>query len=201
MKEFLADAFKSPIIAVKIALPLVLVIGSIWLIFVKPSNVGYAPEQPIHYSHAKHAGEYGIKCQYCHTTVAESKKAGVPSTNICMNCHGQAVAQNSPEIKKLKALYEQGKSPKWVRIHNLPDHVRFSHAPHIKALMKDKESIVELGHDDLSIKACAHCHGDIRKMEVVAQVKDHNMGWCINCHRERQKKGDNAMIHCSTCHY
>ena len=175
--------------ALKIGIPVILIAASLWLVFSPPARVGYAPEQPIHYSHKLHAGELGIDCQYCHTTVAKGKKASVPSISICMNCH-TSVATNKEEIKKLSSMWQAKKSPEWVRIHNMPDHVRFSHAPQIKALLSEGKP---------SSEACQHCHGDVTKMEVVAQVKDHNMGWCVNCHRDNKEKGAN--ITCSTCHY
>ena len=175
--------------AVKIGLPIFLVSFTIWLLASPPAQVGYAPTQPINYSHKFHAGELGLDCQYCHTGVTWGKKAGVPSLNVCMNCHS-AVGYGNPEIEKLQKMWAEKKSPAWVRVHNLPDHAKFSHAPHIKALKKD---------NDPSIKACKHCHGDVTKMEVVAQVKDLNMGFCVNCHRDNEAKG--AKINCSTCHY
>ncbi|MCA6441334.1 MAG: c-type cytochrome [Sediminibacterium sp.] len=152
----------------------------------------YQPEQPIYYSHAVHAGTNQINCQYCHTGVYQGKQATIPSVNVCMNCHmaineykgakiyneaGEEV-NGTAEIKKLYkyAGFEEGKpwdaskaKPiEWVRIHNLPDHVYFNHAQHVKA----------------GQVACQTCHGEIQKMGEVKQFTDLSMGWCINCHRE-----------------
>jgi hypothetical protein len=150
---------------------------------------GYAPEQPIHYSHKLHAGQYNLDCQYCHTGVLTGKKAAVPSLNVCFNCH-EIVGDGIPEVEKLRTFWEENKVPNWVRIHNMPDHVKFSHQPHINALLKPGQPTKE---------ACMPCHGDIATMDVVEQAKPIDMGFCINCHRENKALG--ARIDCSTCHY
>ena len=92
---------------------------------------GYAPEQPIAFSHKIHAGQYEIGCQYCHTGVEIGKSANIPSVNICMNCHSQ-IKTDSPEIQKLYAAQESGQPIEWVRIHNLPDLAYFNHSQHVK---------------------------------------------------------------------
>lgn len=141
---------------------------------------GYQPTQPIKFSHALHAGQNKIECQYCHFTAAESKHANIPSVSTCMNCH--AAIQSGPKYGKaeISKIYEAvgwdpstntySKEPKkveWVRIHNLPDHVYFNHAQHVTA------GKVE----------CQTCHGPIETMEEVYQYSPLSMGWCINCHR------------------
>jgi len=152
----------------------------------------YQPVQPIYYSHKVHAGINQINCQYCHTGVYQGKQATIPSVNVCMNCHmaineykGEKIftedgeeVNGTQEIEKLYkyAGFEPGKpwdaskaKPiEWVRIHNLPDHVYFNHAQHVKA----------------GQVACQTCHGEIQKMGEVKQQNDLSMGWCINCHRE-----------------
>jgi mono/diheme cytochrome c family protein len=152
----------------------------------------YQPVQPIYYSHKVHAGVNQINCQYCHIGVYQGKQATIPSVNVCMNCHmaineykGEKIydeageeVNGTAEIKKLYkyAGFEEGKpwdaskaKPiEWVRIHNLPDHVYFNHAQHVKA----------------GQVACQTCHGEIQKMGEVKQFTDLSMGWCINCHRE-----------------
>ena len=152
---------------------------------------GYEPVQPIHYSHRIHAGDNGIDCKYCHSSARESKHSGIPSLNVCMNCHksiyevapetlaeGAAIGVDyNAEIKKLyKAVgwddAEQkytGKSQpvKWVRIHNLPDFVYFNHSQHVSVAGVE----------------CQTCHGPIQEMEVVSQYAPLTMGWCIDCHR------------------
>jgi len=152
------------------------------------AQIGYAPDQPIKFSHKLHAGQYGIDCQYCHTGVEKSKNANIPSPNICMNCH--VAVQSGPkygteEISKIYAAigYDPGtgnytgetKPIEWVRIHNLPDHVYFNHQQHVVA-----------GNLD-----CENCHGNVKEMEVVQQVSLLEMGWCIDCHKETEVEVDN----------
>ena len=176
-------------VIVRYGLGPVLVIFLLWFFVAPPQQVGYSPEQPISYSHKLHAGKYNIDCQYCHTGVTRSKKAGVPSLNVCRNCH-VSIGYGNKEIQKINQYWEKKKSPEWIRVHNMPDHVRFSHAPHIKALLDQGQP---------SKMACTYCHGDIDKMDVVAQQKSLNMGFCVNCHRENKEKG--AKINCGNCHY
>ncbi|RYZ23438.1 MAG: c-type cytochrome [Chitinophagaceae bacterium] len=154
---------------------------------------GYQPTQPIYYSHKVHAGINQINCLYCHGSAQESKHAGIPSLNVCMNCHkaistyekgpklfdeeGKEI-NGTNEIQKLYkyANFTPGKpwnpskatSPEWVKIHNLPDHVYFNHAQHVS----------------VGKVACQTCHGNIQEMDVVEQKAELSMGWCINCHRE-----------------
>ena len=121
-----------------------------------------------------------IPCAYCHIGVEESPHAVVPSQNICMNCH-QVVKTESPHIQKLTELYNKKIPIEWIRVHDLPDHVRFHHARHIAKGI-----------------ACASCHGEVEKMEKIKQVTTLQMGFCLDCHR---KPEINASINCQTCHY
>ena len=175
---------------------IILFIGGGYMTTVGAMNLGrsknYQPEQPIYYSHKVHAGVNQINCQYCHTGTYQGKQATLPSVNVCMNCHaaineykGEAlkrengdVVDGTAEIKKLYkyAGFTEGqpwdaskaKPIEWVRIHNLPDHVYFNHAQHVKA----------------GQIACQQCHGEIQKMGEVKQFADLSMGWCVNCHRQ-----------------
>jgi hypothetical protein len=147
-------------------------------------NKNYEPTQPIPYSHALHAGKLGIDCKYCHTTTEVGRHASVPPLKTCMNCHiqiRQVGGKDSPHIAKLIEHYESGKAVEWVRVHLLPDFVKFNHGPHIRAG-----------------KTCQECHGQIQEMAVVKQYSDMSMGWCVNCHR---KPENNASTNCGTCHY
>ncbi|ULQ55539.1 c-type cytochrome [Flavihumibacter rivuli] len=152
----------------------------------------YQPEQPIYYSHKVHAGTNQINCLYCHGGAQEGKHANIPSLNTCMNCHmaineyaGEKLyredgteVNGTEEIKKLykytgwdpqaKKYTGEAKPIEWVKIHNLPDHVYFNHAQHVKA----------------GKVACQTCHGPIQEMGEVYQFSDLSMGWCVNCHRE-----------------
>jgi len=144
---------------------------------------GYQPEQPINFSHKIHAGENGINCQYCHSGAERSKTAGVPSANVCMNCHKgiqSGTLTGDTEIKKIYAALDYdpntqkyGNNPKpikWIRVHNLPDHVYFNHSQH-----------VVVGKQE-----CQTCHGPIQEMDVVKQHSQLTMAWCIECHRKTE---------------
>ena len=157
---------------------------------------GYAPTQPIYFSHKVHAGINQINCLYCHGSAWESRHATIPSLNVCMNCHKAVTeyGENSPKLydeegkeingtTEINKLFQyagftpgpgatwdptKAKSPEWVKIHNLPDHVYFNHAQHTR----------------VGGVACQSCHGNIQEMDKVAQASELSMGWCINCHRE-----------------
>ena len=143
-------------------------------------NQNYKPEQPIPFSHEQHVGQYKIDCQMCHTSAERSRHASIPSLNICMNCH-MTIKPSSPYIQKLQKAYEAGQSISWVKVHRLPDHVKFNHAAHV-----------------LSGKQCQECHGPVETMPVIYQWSDLSMGWCVNCHRRPENK---APLNCATCHY
>ncbi|MEO6346545.1 MAG: c-type cytochrome [Aquaticitalea sp.] len=161
---------------------------------------GYQPVQPIHYSHRIHAGDNGIDCKYCHSSARVSKHSGIPSLNVCMNCH-KSISEVAPEtatadfskdyydgeIKKLYAAagwdpaeqaYSGTPQPvKWIRIHNLPDFAYFNHSQHVV----------------VGAVQCQTCHGPVEEMEVMYQFSPLTMGWCINCHRTTNVKvEDNA---------
>jgi cytochrome c553 len=131
----------------------------------------YAPDQPIKFSHKIHAGDNRIDCKYCHHTAEFDKSAGIPSMNLCMNCHvlvREGSHSGKFEINKVIEANETQKPVEWVRIHNLPDHVFFSHAQHVGIAKVD----------------CKQCHGPVAEMNIMRQQSDLSMGWCINCHRQ-----------------
>lgn len=135
----------------------------------------YMPDQPIKFSHKVHAGQNKIECQYCHSIASYSKSAGIPSANLCMNCHKVVIAGSRSgkfEIRKIYRALESGTPIEWVRVHKLPDHVFFSHAQHVGAGQ---------------IK-CQTCHGPVETMDLIKQVSDLSMGWCVNCHRQTEIK-------------
>lgn len=137
---------------------------------------GYAPTQPIPFSHKLHAGQYEIDCKYCHTGVEKGKSANIPSANICMNCHN-TIKTTSPIIQKIYEYIEKDEPIQWVRVHNLPDLAYFNHQQHVKVAGIE----------------CENCHGNIKEMEVVQQVSLLTMGWCIDCHRKTEVNAkDNA---------
>jgi hypothetical protein len=159
---------------------------------------GYAPEQPIAFSHRIHAGDNKVPCLYCHYAAERSRHAGIPPLAVCMNCHSQ-VKVASAEVEKLKEAVAQRRAVSWVKVHNLPDFVYFNHSQHVVRGI-----------------ACSACHGPIERMERVRQVAPLTMGWCIGCHRAKGivppsqhgapavAGGTQAAIggqDCSKCHY
>ena len=155
----------------------------------------YAPIQPIHYSHKIHAGDNEINCKYCHSAARVSKNAGIPSLNVCMNCHKNIseVAETTATPEYSKAFYDEqiqklyaavgwdkttqsytGKTQpvKWVRIHDLPDFVYFNHSQHVTVAGIE----------------CQTCHGPVETYEIQKQFAPLTMGWCIDCHRKTDVK-------------
>ncbi|MEJ2595591.1 MAG: cytochrome c3 family protein, partial [bacterium] len=133
----------------------------------------YQPEQPIWFSHKVHAGQNQIDCQYCHFTADKSLHAGIPPTQLCLNCHNQVrkgKITGETEIAKIYEAIDNKKPIEWIKVHNLPDHVYFNHAQH-----------VTVGKVE-----CQECHGPVEKMDEIFQVNDLSMGWCIDCHRTRE---------------
>ncbi|HGY90130.1 MAG TPA: hypothetical protein ENK43_03040 [Planctomycetes bacterium] len=183
---------------------------------------GYAPKQPIAFSHALHAGEMKIDCRYCHFSAERSRHAGIPGPGLCMNCHrfvsapildvrqeeAKAKAEGrpvkpvvSPEIRK---IYEalalddalkpiEGKTPEGIA------WIKVHNLPDF--VFFDHSRHVGAGVD------CAICHGPVETMSRVRQVEDLSMGWCVNCHRQVNEEGWNgrqdlhASTDCSVCHY
>ncbi len=168
---------------------------------------GYAPIQPIHYSHKIHAGDNKIECKYCHSSARVSKHSGIPSLNVCMNCHksiyeykGNPEGPSAEDIAngytnefytgEIKKLYKavgwdeenqrytgESEPVEWVRIHNLPDFAYFNHSQHVTVAGVE----------------CQTCHGPVEEMEIMYQYSPLTMGWCINCHRETNVNvADNA---------
>ncbi|MFJ1327565.1 c-type cytochrome [Capnocytophaga canimorsus] len=162
-------------------------------------NQGYEPIQPIHYSHKIHAGDNQIDCKFCHSSARVSKTAGIPSLNVCMNCHETISEYNGEEdlangytkefytgeIKKLykavgwdeeKREYTGKTEPvRWVRVHNLPDFAYFNHSQHVT----------------VAGVQCQECHGSVEEMEILHQHAPLTMGWCVECHRKTEVKMDN----------
>ena len=132
----------------------------------KYTRVGYAPVQPVPYSHALHAGQLGIDCRYCHSYVEKSGFANLPTAQTCMNCHNQ-VKTNSPLLAVVRQSYQTGQPVPWVQVHQVPDFVYFNHAIHIARGV-----------------SCVECHGRIDQMEVVEHAKPLSMGFCLQCHRD-----------------
>lgn len=159
-------------------------------IYIGVMNIGvykdYLPAQPIKYSHQTHAGKLQINCVYCHSGAEKGRTAGVPSANVCMNCH-KAVSSGpktgEAEIAKIyeavgynpaTGKYDKPEKPiKWVRVHTLPDFAYFNHSQHVVAGKQD----------------CANCHGDMTKVDEAPQNSPLTMAWCIDCHRKTEVPG------------
>ena len=129
-------------------------------------NVGYAPVQPVPYSHALHVGKLGMDCRYCHNTVEKTGMAALPSTETCMNCHTN-IKPNSEKLAPVRESYKTGCRCRGSRSTTWPEYVYFNHSAHINAGV-----------------GCIECHGRIDQMERVETVKPLNMGWCLECHRD-----------------
>jgi hypothetical protein len=178
------------------------------------TDVGYAPEQPIPYSHQLHVGMLGLDCRYCHQNVERGPHATIPSTQTCLNCHALIKTDSlvlQPVIETLKALAvgEEAEPIPWVKVHLLPDYSYFDHSAHVA---------VGVG--------CESCHGRVDQMQIVRQTQPLSMGWCLECHRNPEKhirppelvtkmgyvhdeakalelikqKNINPPIHCTACH-
>ena len=134
--------------------------------------------QPIAFSHAHHVTEIGIDCQFCHAYARRGPVAGIPSVQRCAGCH-RVVLNEQPEILKVLEYWENEEPIPWVRVHDLPDYVRFTHKAHVRADV-----------------ACDTCHGNVAEMEAAVQVESLSMGWCVSCHEDRGATRD-----CLACHY
>jgi hypothetical protein len=126
---------------------------------------GYMPKQPVPYSHKLHAGNLGLDCYYCHSTVEKSSFAAVPATQTCMNCHVR-VKDKSVVLEPVRKSWETGEAVKWIKVHRLPDYVYFNHKAHVTVGV-----------------SCVSCHGRIDQMPEVKQVATLQMSWCLDCHR------------------
>ncbi len=153
------------------------------------TDVGYAPKQPIEFSHAVHAGQLGMDCRYCHNTVEDAGFAAIPPTQTCMNCHGQseleggvtggpAILYDSQKLALLHEKHAQGLPVEWVKVHDLPDYAYFNHAAHVNKGV-----------------GCVTCHGQVDKMgggedgsmDRMYRFAPLSMAWCLDCHREPEK--------------
>lgn len=150
-----------------------LLLGGILLIFIiwyyfspEFTDVGYAPEQPVPYSHRLHVAELGMDCRYCHTNVEMAAEANLPPTQTCMNCHDQ-IQRESLSLLPVRESWATGGAIEWVQVHHLPDFATFSHAIHVNSGV-----------------GCETCHGRIDQMDVVQLAEPLSMGWCLECHRQ-----------------
>ncbi|HSL16450.1 MAG TPA: cytochrome c3 family protein [Methylomirabilota bacterium] len=159
-----------PAVAVALVGGLVYVSVFVYLAFSpKATDVGYAPIQPVPYSHALHVGQLGLDCRYCHTGVEIAAHAAVPPTQTCMNCHAK-VRGESEKLIPVRESFATGLPVPWIRIHDLPDYVYFDHSAHVRRGV-----------------GCVSCHGRVDTMEVVYQAEPLSMAWCLDCHRNPER--------------
>ncbi|WP_394847575.1 cytochrome c family protein [Pendulispora brunnea] len=168
MQIFPRSLNKLPLIA---AVATVGLLGSVVFVFwyyFSPKNlqVGYAPIQPVPYSHKLHVGQLGMDCRYCHANIERAAHAMIPATQTCMGCHS-VVKTESARLANVRSSWDTGKAIEWVKVHKLPEHTFFDHSAHLAAGV-----------------GCATCHGRIDEMEIVRLDKPISMGWCLECHRD-----------------
>jgi len=130
------------------------------------TQVGVAREQPVPFSHKHHVKQLGIDCRYCHTSVEESRFAGIPPTETCMTCHSQIHA-TSPMLEPVRESWRTNRPIPWTRVYDLPDFVYFDHSIHVKKGV-----------------ACVTCHGPVDEMPLVWKASTLHMEWCLECHRQ-----------------
>jgi hypothetical protein len=150
-------------------------------------------EQPIAFPHDRHVKVLGMDCQYCHSSARKGIHAGVPPTQLCMGCHNLVSTEGRPELDKLKTYYANNEPVPWVKVHDLPDFVYFSHKRHVVGGVQ-----------------CQECHGQVQDMGVAQRVSTLEMGWCLDCHAQHdsidQNYGTKAELRraelkdCWTCH-
>lgn len=168
--------------------------------------------QPVMFDHRHHHVDDAISCRYCHWSAFSAQSAGYPPTSLCMNCHNQ-IWNGAEALETVRQSYFTQTPIRWRRVHNLPEHVHFSHARHVNRGV-----------------GCVSCHGRVEQMAAVYQVEPLNMGWCLECHRNPAKyvrpqqfitdsaytparpqqvvgaeivreRGINPPVNCSACHY
>jgi hypothetical protein len=181
MGEIIVGLLKQPIVRVLIIISVLTVIGGAgWGIY----QTQVPPPQPIEFRHDIHVN-LGVQCLYCHPGAWRGASAGLPTQSKCWGCH-QQVAKESPELDKLKQYVESGESIPWVPVWIVPDYVYFSHRPHVAAGLN-----------------CENCHGELSQMTIAEQQGVLNMGWCLDCHRERFSDDHERLVmltDCTTCH-
>jgi hypothetical protein len=134
------------------------------------TDVGVVQAQPVFFSHKHHVADDGIDCRYCHTSVEESPFAGMPSIEICMNCHRQ-IWNESPMLEPIRTSYRTGAPIAWKRVHDLPDFVYFDHSIHVAKGV-----------------GCETCHGRVDRMPLLWRVNTLQMDWCLECHRHPERQ-------------
>ena len=182
---------------------------------------GYAPEQPIDYSHRLHAGELGIDCRFCHTSAEQSRHAGIPSNDVCMKCHTQVTCSFDVKQDEVNRADEEGRQPKPIvsdELRKLYDSMGLDDS------LKPKEDATPTSIPWVRVHnlpdyvyfdhrahvaagvTCERCHGAVKSMQRMHQFESLSMGWCVNCHRDANENGIDgravdASTDCAACHY
>ncbi|UCH27854.1 MAG: cytochrome c3 family protein [Trueperaceae bacterium] len=140
-------------------------------VFARTTNnrVRVPVEQPIAFQHSLHAGELGIDCRYCHSSVEVAAAANIPPTETCMTCHSQ-IRVGTPQLAGVYASWENEMPIRWNRVHDLADFVYFNHSAHIGSGV-----------------GCSSCHGRVDQMDGIWKAEEMSMGWCLECHRAPEK--------------
>lgn len=133
------------------------------------TEVHNARPQPVPFSHKHHAGELGLDCRYCHTSVEVSSSAGMPPTQTCMGCHSQ-IWTNAAILEPVRASYRDSKPISWTRVNALPDFVYFNHSIHVAKGV-----------------GCTTCHGPVAEMNITWRENSLYMRWCLECHNAPEK--------------
>jgi hypothetical protein len=129
-------------------------------------RTGYAPIQPVPFSHALHAGQLGLDCRYCHVGVDQGPTSTVPTAQTCMNCHS-LIKPQSPLLAVVRQSAQTGEPVPWVKVHVAPDYVYFNHSVHVTRGV-----------------SCVECHGRVDQMDTVVHTKPFSMSFCLDCHRD-----------------
>jgi hypothetical protein len=137
------------------------------MVFARTTNnaVGVPVAQPVGFEHSLHAGQLGLDCRYCHTSVEVAASANVPATETCMTCHSQ-VRVGAPALAPVQASWDDATPLQWNRVHDLADFVFFDHSAHLNGGV-----------------GCSTCHGRIDQMDGIWKNEPLTMGWCLECHR------------------
>lgn len=199
-------------IRIAVAVAVLVVIASLGYAL---SNVrkGYAPRQPIAFSHKRMAGApvmqtndkgeavnvggFGIPCLYCHTMPYKGRHSTLPSTAVCMNCHS-TVGLNKEWVLRMKDYWDRGEPIPWIKVHDLPDFVYFDHSVHLNAKHANGDrKLPVVDEQGQPMVACQTCHGKVDQMEIVSVQQPFNMQWCLDCHRKPEM---NASTDCIACH-
>lgn len=142
-----------------------LVSGMVFVARTVNNRIGVPVEQPIGFQHSLHAGELGLDCRFCHTTVEVAASAGIPPVETCMGCHSQ-IRVDTPALSLLQESWDSGVPVQWNRVHNLPDYVYFDHSAHVNNGV-----------------GCSSCHGQVDQMDGIWKTEAMTMGWCLECHK------------------